>query len=78
MLTGVAGLAVGTACLVLFLAYGDPTSPDSFSNTTTFALGLGCGFFLTQTLRAFYGARNRNRRSSTDALGRARRYRDSP
>jgi hypothetical protein len=78
MLTGVAGLALGTACLVLFLAYGDPTGPDPFSNTTIFALGLGCGFFLPQALRAFYGSRNRSRRSAHDALGRARRYRDSP
>jgi hypothetical protein len=78
VLTVVAGLALGAACLVLFLVYGDTTGPDSFSNTTIFVLGLGSGFFLAQTLRAFYGSRNRNRRSAHDALGRARRYRDSP
>ena len=78
MLTGIAGLALGAACLVLFFVYGDPTGPDLFSNTTIFALGLGCGCFLTQALRAFYGSRNRSRRSAHDALGRARRYRDSP
>jgi hypothetical protein len=78
MLSGIVGLILGTACLVLFLVYGDPTDPDSFSNTTIFALGLGCGFFLPQALRGFYGASNRTRRSAHDALGRARRYRDSP
>lgn len=78
MLTRIAGLALGVACLVLFFVYGDPTAPDSFSYTTIFALGLGCGFFLPQALRAFYGSRIRNRRSAHDALGRARRYRDSP
>ena len=78
MLTGIAGLALGAACLVLFLVYGGPAGSDSFSDTTIFALGLGCGFFLPQALRAFYGSRNRSRRSAHDALGRARRYRDSP
>jgi len=78
MLTGIAGLALGAACLVLFLMYGDPTGSDSFSNIIIFAFGLGCGFFLPQGLRAFYGLRNRRRRSVHDALGRARRYRDSP
>jgi hypothetical protein len=78
MLAGIAGLALGAACLVLFLVYGDPAGPGSFSTTTTFVLGLACGVFLAEGLRAFYGSRTRTRRSADDAMGRARRYQDSP
>lgn len=78
MLAGTAVLAMGAACLVLFFMYGDPTGAGSSSTTTTFGLGLACGVFLAEGLRVIRGSRSRSRRSSDDALSRARRYRDLP
>ena len=77
MPSGIVGLVLAVLCLGVFLVYGLPADAGSLNATTNFWLGIGCGVFIAEAVRAFRGSRNQNRRSSDDALRRAQRYQDA-
>jgi len=77
MLRGTVGLVMAVTCLGGFL-WDSRFGQDGDAHAATyFWLGLGCGVFLFDALRAFQSSRSEDRRSAEDAQRRARRYQDA-